>query len=109
MLQRASTQEFAIFLEVNTLGEGDTDVVEDQDKQLEPMHPSALARASPIEIWIHNADLDALVRRFQDEVPSLHWAKFSVRASSTSCWKEAESSRKRGPDGRWKDAPLLEG
>lgn len=61
------------------------------------MHPLAPPRTlSRVESWVHDADVDALVRRFQDEVPSLEWVKFSVCVLSTPSWKEAESSGKEG-------------
>ena len=63
---------------------------------------------SAIESWANDADLDALVHHFLDEVPSMESVRMSVqpRFSGPFKRKSAQSSRRREPGIEPKGAAL---
>ncbi|KAI1793526.1 hypothetical protein LXA43DRAFT_885376 [Ganoderma leucocontextum] len=118
-LRRASAQEFTLSLTVERYGSrlipsSPSPQPDDPGEQSGPVSrpatpvPAVEARPiSAVETWVNNADLDALVHSFLDEVPSLESVKMSVQpwVSDSSKPKSAESSRGRKPDIKPKDAP----
>ncbi|PIL25130.1 hypothetical protein GSI_13019 [Ganoderma sinense ZZ0214-1] len=124
-LQRASAREFVFYLTIGTSGTRATlDALSPEpDDPIEqgrpatatrrPATPAPVVEAPPIsavEAWATTADLDALVLRFLDEVPSLESVKLSVQPWSPSSLmnsRSAESSRARNLSVEAKDVPLV--
>ncbi|PIL25848.1 hypothetical protein GSI_11601 [Ganoderma sinense ZZ0214-1] len=107
LLQQASAQRFSLCLEVERLDDPPLSDYDTDDQDERRLRPPAPPRAvSPIETWINGTDLGALVRRFHDEVPSLDWVQFSVKAPFISCRKEAESSGRLAPEEQLLDTSL---
>ncbi|PIL25849.1 hypothetical protein GSI_11602 [Ganoderma sinense ZZ0214-1] len=93
-LRRVSAREFTLFLKVGRSQAfpwaSDAVVIGEQDDGSDGSEEEDL---SEVEIWANGADLDALVHRFFEEVPSLEWVKLSIGLPEGDSQKRAESSR----------------